>query len=71
MMMLIQPLLLGGHVEDSGRPAEATTAEEVERLLIEAWQGGLKCVALYRDNCKVPAAQPGHGRLPGTSPARL
>jgi ribonucleoside-diphosphate reductase alpha chain len=35
---------------------EEATVEEVERLHIDAWQMGLKAVAIYRDNCKV--AQP-------------
>jgi ribonucleoside-diphosphate reductase alpha chain len=35
---------------------EEATIEEVEQLHIEAWQLGLKAVAIYRDNCKV--AQP-------------
>ncbi|MGH9078332.1 MAG: hypothetical protein ACRDY0_12945, partial [Acidimicrobiales bacterium] len=35
---------------------EEVTVEEVEQLHIEAWQLGLKAVAMYRDNCKV--AQP-------------
>ncbi|HUQ62714.1 MAG TPA: LAGLIDADG family homing endonuclease [Acidimicrobiales bacterium] len=35
---------------------EEATVEEVEQLHIDAWQMGLKAVAIYRDNCKV--AQP-------------
>jgi len=35
---------------------EQTTVEEVSQLLIEAWQLGVKAIAIYRDNCKV--AQP-------------
>ncbi|MGH9125021.1 MAG: vitamin B12-dependent ribonucleotide reductase [Acidimicrobiales bacterium] len=35
---------------------EEATVEDVEQLHIEAWQLGLKAVAIYRDNCKV--AQP-------------
>jgi intein/homing endonuclease len=35
---------------------EVVTVEDVEQLHIEAWQLGLKAVAIYRDNCKV--AQP-------------
>jgi ribonucleoside-diphosphate reductase alpha chain len=29
------------------------TVEEVEQLHIEAWQLGIKAIAMYRDNCKV------------------
>jgi len=32
---------------------EEATVEDVEQLHIEAWQLGLKAVAIYRDNCKV------------------
>jgi ribonucleoside-diphosphate reductase alpha chain len=35
---------------------EQATVEDVEQLHIEAWQLGLKAIAIYRDNCKV--AQP-------------
>ncbi|WP_422717973.1 hypothetical protein [Gaiella occulta] len=35
---------------------EQTTVDEVSQLLIEAWQLGVKAIAIYRDNCKV--AQP-------------
>jgi ribonucleoside-diphosphate reductase alpha chain len=35
---------------------EEATVEDVEQLHIEAWQLGIKAVAIYRDNCKV--AQP-------------
>jgi ribonucleoside-diphosphate reductase alpha chain len=35
---------------------EDVSVEEVEKIHIEAWQLGIKAVAIYRDNCKV--AQP-------------
>ena len=35
---------------------EDATVEDVEQLHIDAWQLGIKAVAIYRDNCKV--AQP-------------
>jgi len=35
---------------------EEATVEEVEQLHIEAWNMGIKAIAIYRDNCKV--AQP-------------
>jgi adenosylcobalamin-dependent ribonucleoside-diphosphate reductase len=35
---------------------EEVTVEDVEQLYIEAWQLGVKAIAIYRDNCKV--AQP-------------
>src|SRR5207302_9676279 len=35
---------------------EEATVEEVEQLHIDAWNLGIKAIAIYRDNCKV--AQP-------------
>ena len=35
---------------------ESTSVDEVSKLLTEAWQLGVKAIAIYRDNCKV--AQP-------------
>ena len=32
---------------------ESATVDDVEQLHLEAWQLGLKAVAIYRDNCKV------------------
>ncbi|MTA63806.1 MAG: vitamin B12-dependent ribonucleotide reductase [Actinobacteria bacterium] len=55
MMAAIQPFFSGAMSKTVNVPAE-TTVDEVEQLLIDAWQMGIKCVALYRDNCKV--AQP-------------
>ena len=55
MMAAIQPFFSGAMSKTVNVP-ESTTVEEIEQLLIDAWQAGIKCVALYRDNCKV--AQP-------------
>ena len=55
MMAAIQPFFSGAMSKTVNVP-ESTTVEEIEQLLIEAWKMGIKCVALYRDNCKV--AQP-------------
>jgi ribonucleotide reductase alpha subunit len=55
MMAAAQPFLSGAISKTVNLPEEATV-EEVEQLHIDAWQLGLKAVALYRDNCKV--AQP-------------
>jgi ribonucleoside-diphosphate reductase alpha chain len=35
---------------------EEVTVEDIEQLHIEAWEMGIKAIAIYRDNCKV--AQP-------------
>ncbi len=67
MMAAIQPFFSGAMSKTVNLP-EATTAEEIEDLLVEAWRSGLKCVALYRDNCKV--SQPLNlGRAATESPA--
>jgi ribonucleoside-diphosphate reductase alpha chain len=55
MMAAVQPFLSGAISKTVNVPEEVTV-EEVEQLHIEAWQLGLKAVAIYRDNCKV--AQP-------------
>ena len=55
MMAAVQPFLSGAISKTVNVPEEITV-EEVEQLHIEAWQLGLKAVAIYRDNCKV--AQP-------------
>jgi ribonucleoside-diphosphate reductase alpha chain len=55
MMGAIQPFISGAISKTVNMPEEATV-EEVEQLHLEAWELGLKAVAIYRDNCKV--AQP-------------
>jgi ribonucleoside-diphosphate reductase alpha chain len=55
MMGAVQPFISGAISKTVNMPEEATV-EDIEQLHIEAWQLGLKAVAIYRDNCKV--AQP-------------
>jgi ribonucleoside-diphosphate reductase alpha chain len=55
MMAAVQPFISGAISKTVNMPEEATV-EEVEQLHIEAWQMGIKAIAIYRDNCKV--AQP-------------
>jgi ribonucleoside-diphosphate reductase alpha chain len=55
MMAAAQPFLSGAISKTVNMPEEATI-EDVEQLHIEAWQMGIKAVAIYRDSCKV--AQP-------------
>ncbi len=52
MMAALQPFFSGAMSKTVNLP-ETTSVEEVELLLIDSWQKGIKCVALYRDNCKV------------------
>ena len=55
MLAAVQPFISGAISKTVNMP-EDVTVEDVEQLHIEAWQLGLKAVAIYRDNCKV--AQP-------------
>ena len=55
MMSAVQPFISGAISKTVNMPEEVTV-EEVEQLHIDAWQMGLKAIAIYRDNCKV--AQP-------------
>ena len=52
MMAAIQPFFSGAMSKTVNLP-EDTTVDQVEQVLIDAWRTGIKCVALYRDNCKV------------------
>ncbi|MDH4178618.1 MAG: vitamin B12-dependent ribonucleotide reductase, partial [Thermoleophilia bacterium] len=55
MMGAVQPFISGAISKTVNLP-EQTTVEEISQLLVEAWQLGVKAIAIYRDNCKV--AQP-------------
>lgn len=52
MMGAVQPFISGAISKTVNMPEEVTV-EDVEQLHIEAWNLGLKAVAIYRDNCKV------------------
>jgi ribonucleoside-diphosphate reductase alpha chain len=52
MMAAVQPFISGAISKTVNLPEEATI-EEVEQLHIDAWQLGVKAIAIYRDNCKV------------------
>ncbi len=55
MMGAVQPFISGAISKTVNLP-ETVTVDEVVQLLVEAWQLGVKAIAIYRDNCKV--AQP-------------
>ncbi len=55
MMGAVQPFISGAISKTVNLP-EDVTVEDVEQLHIDAWQMGIKAIAVYRDNCKV--AQP-------------
>jgi len=64
MMGAVQPFISGAISKTVNMPASATV-EDVEQLFVQAWQLGLKAVAIYRDNSKV--AQPLSATAAGTS----
>jgi len=55
MMGAVQPFISGAISKTVNLPEEITV-EEISQLFVEAWQLGVKAIAIYRDNCKV--AQP-------------
>jgi ribonucleoside-diphosphate reductase alpha chain len=59
MMGAIQPFISGAISKTVNLP-ETATIDEVATLYREAWQLGVKAIAIYRDNCKV--AQPLSGK---------
>jgi ribonucleoside-diphosphate reductase alpha chain len=59
MMGAVQPFISGAISKTVNLP-ERTTADEIATLLVDAWQLGVKAIAIYRDNCKV--AQPLSGK---------
>lgn len=67
MMIAVQPFLSGGISKTVNMPAEAT-AEQIKNIYIRAWHGGLKCVAVYRDKCKL--SQPAATEFTDTSKAK-
>jgi ribonucleoside-diphosphate reductase alpha chain len=52
MMAAIQPFLSGGISKTVNMPSNATV-EDVTKLYMRAWKSGIKCVAIYRDGCKL------------------
>jgi ribonucleoside-diphosphate reductase alpha chain len=64
MMGAVQPFISGAISKTVNLP-ETATVDDVSQLLIDAWQLGVKAIAIYRDNCKV--AQPLSGKSEGSS----
>ncbi|MFZ1022666.1 MAG: vitamin B12-dependent ribonucleotide reductase [Thermoplasmata archaeon] len=70
MLGAVQPFLSGGASKTINLSNDATV-EDIERIYLEAWQLGIKSVALYRDGCK--ASQPyetGKGKAGAATGAR-
>ncbi|TDI13061.1 MAG: vitamin B12-dependent ribonucleotide reductase, partial [Acidobacteria bacterium] len=51
MMMATQPFISGAISKTVNLPNTATV-EDIEKVYMEAWKGGLKALAIYRDGCK-------------------
>jgi ribonucleoside-diphosphate reductase alpha chain len=68
MMGAVQPFISGAISKTVNLP-ETVTVDEVAALFVEAWQLGVKAIAIYRDNCKV--AQPLSGQKDGEAGAAL
>jgi ribonucleoside-diphosphate reductase alpha chain len=68
MMGAVQPFISGAISKTVNLPEE-TSVDEVSQLLIEAWQLGVKAIAIYRDNCKV--AQPLSGSKDSSEEGRI
>lgn len=52
MMGAVQPFLSGGISKTINLPSSATV-EDIESLYMLSWKQQLKCVAVYRDGCKL------------------
>ncbi|MGE5275057.1 MAG: vitamin B12-dependent ribonucleotide reductase, partial [Verrucomicrobiota bacterium] len=72
MMGAVQPFISGAISKTVNLP-EQVTVDEVARLLVDAWQLGVKAIAIYRDNCKVaqPLSSKGDAAQPAVPPTPL
>jgi ribonucleoside-diphosphate reductase alpha chain len=52
MMAAVQPFISGGISKTVNMPNKATK-EDIAEIYLRAWRSRLKCVAVYRDGCKM------------------
>ena len=52
MMAAVQPFL-SGSISKTVNMAETCTVEDVAKIYLRAWTLGVKCIAIFRDNCKL------------------
>ena len=52
MMAAVQPFISGGISKTVNVPKDCTP-REIAQIYFRAWKSGLKCVAIYRDGCKL------------------
>ena len=60
--------ILSGAISKTVNLPHSASVDDVQDLYKEAWQSGIKAVAIYRDNCKVAQPLTVDGSE-GTSPA--
>ncbi|MFN2463662.1 MAG: vitamin B12-dependent ribonucleotide reductase [Candidatus Dormibacteria bacterium] len=63
-----QPFISGSISKTINLP-ELATVEDIEQAYIDGWKMGLKCISVYRDNCK--RSQPLNTRLDEKKPDRV
>ena len=66
MMAAVQPFLSGGISKTVNMPNDATPAQ-IADIYMRAWRSGLKCIAVFRDGCKL--SQPIATKLTDSSAA--
>lgn len=52
MMIAVQPFVSGGISKTVNMPKNATP-QDIANVYMRAWKGGLKCIAIFRDGCKL------------------
>ena len=52
MACAVQPFL-SGSISKTVNMEETTTPKDVASIYMRAWKGGMKCVSIYRSNCKL------------------
>lgn len=52
MMVAVQPFISGGISKTVNMP-KSSTPKDIADIYMRAWKGGLKCIAVYRDGCKL------------------
>jgi ribonucleoside-diphosphate reductase alpha chain len=65
MVAAAQPFISGSISKTINLP-ELATVEDIEQAYIDGWKMGLKCISVYRDNCK--RSQPLNTRLDEQKP---
>lgn len=55
MLAAIQPFISGASSKTVNMPEEATI-DDISNIYLNAWSMGVKCIALYRNNCKFSQA---------------